>query len=92
MTQFDAALVRSNIRELRNDVAHDEPTPELMNEARTRIQTAALWSNNDTFLSQPLVQSVLKDLGEQTPERLLENLLTEVRRRLVEPTATKNVP
>ena len=83
LTKFDAALVRSNIRELRNDVAHDEPTPELMNEARTRMQTAALWSNNDTFLSQPLVQAVLKELGEQCPEQLCINFVSSVRERLL---------
>jgi hypothetical protein len=71
------------VKALRNDVAHNEPTPALMNDARTRMQKAALWSNSDTFLSQPLVGDVLKDLGERSPEQLLANLLTEVRRRLV---------
>lgn len=71
------------VKALRNDVAHNEPTPDLMNVARTRMQTAALWSNTDTFLSQPVVQAVLKELGEASPENLLANLLTEVRRRLV---------
>lgn len=84
LTKFDAAL-GSNIRELRNDVAHDEPTPELMDDARGRMQAAALWSNTDTFLSQPLAQGVLSELGESEPGKLLENLLAEVRRRLVAP-------
>jgi len=44
---------------------------------------AALWSNTDTFLSQPLVQAVLKELDEASPENLLNSLLAEVRRRLV---------
>ncbi len=83
LTKFDTALGRTNIRELRNDVAHDEPTPELMNEARTRMQTAALWSNNDTFLSQPLVQAVLKELGEQCPDQLCINFVSAVRERLL---------
>jgi len=82
LTEFDNAL-RSNIRELRNDVAHDEPTANLMNDARCRMQTATLWSKPDTFLSQSLVQTVLKELGEQAPEKLLATLLAEVRRRLV---------
>ena len=82
LRKFDVALGRC-IRELRNDIAHNEPTPDLMNDARTRMRTAALWSNNDTFLSQPLVQAVLKELGEASPDNLLANLLTEVRRRLV---------
>lgn len=71
------------VKDLRNDVAHNEPTPELMNEARTRMQTAALWSNNDTFLSQPLVQTVLKELGEQCPEQLCINFVSTVRERLL---------
>lgn len=91
LTKFDLAL-GSSIRELRNDIAHDEPTPTLMKDARSRMQTAGLWSNAETFLSQPLVEAVLKELDEQTPGRLLEDLLTEVRRRLVEPTRTRNEP
>lgn len=82
LTKFDAAI-GSSIRELRNDIAHNEPTPDLMNDARTRMQTAALWSNTDMFLSQPLVKAVLKELGEASPENLLANLLAEIRRRLV---------
>ncbi|MCK9538299.1 hypothetical protein [Dokdonella sp.] len=84
LAKFDAAL-GSSIRELRNDVAHNEPTPDLMNEARIRMQAAALWSASGTFLSQPLVQAVLEDLGEANPERLLEDLLTDARGRLCAP-------
>jgi hypothetical protein len=82
LPKFDLAL-GSSIRELRNDIAHNEPTPELMNDARTRMHTAALWSSTDTFLSQALVQAVLRELGEASPENLLASLLVEVRRRLV---------
>lgn len=82
LTKFDVAL-GSSIRELRNDIAHNEPTPELLNDARTRMQTAALWSSTDTFLSQPLVQAVLRELGAASPKNLLVNLLAEIRRRLV---------
>ena len=71
------------VKALRNDVAHNEPTPDLMKDARCRMQTAVLWSKTDTFLSQPLVQAALKELGEQAPEKLLATLLDEVRRRLV---------
>jgi hypothetical protein len=73
------------VKALRNDVAHNEPTPMLMNDARTRMQNAVLWSNTDKFLSQPLIQNVLKELGVANPENLLTNLLAEVRRRLREP-------
>jgi len=82
LTKFDIAL-EGGIRELRNDVAHNEPTPDLMKDARYRMQTAVLWSGADTFLSQPIVQAVLEELGEQAPEKLLATLLAEVRRRLV---------
>jgi hypothetical protein len=82
LTKFDLAL-GSSIRELRNDIAHNEPTPDLMNDARTRMQKAALWSSTDTFLSQPLVQDVLKELGENSPESLLDCLLKQVRLQLV---------
>lgn len=70
-------------RDLRNDVAHNEPTPELMKDARRQMQEAELWSSSDTFLSQPLVQGVLQELGESDPSQLLNNLLAEVRRRLI---------
>jgi hypothetical protein len=82
LTRFNAAL-DNRIRELRNDIAHNEPTPALMNKARGRMQDAALWSNGDTFLSQPLVQAVLKELGEQCPEQLCANLVSTVRERLL---------
>jgi hypothetical protein len=83
LTNFDKEL-GSSIRELRNDIAHNEPTPELMNDARRRMQAAALWSGADTFLSQCLVQDVLKELGEPAPEALLGKLLSEVRSRLLQ--------
>lgn len=90
LTKFDTAL-GSSIRELRNDIAHNEPTPDLMNSARTRMQDASLWSNTDTFLSQPLVHAILRELGEASPEKLLVNLLAEVRRRLVAPARSAGV-
>ncbi len=83
LEKFEVELDR--IRDLRNDVAHNEPTPELMNDARARMQTAELWSQADTFLSQALVQAVLKELGESEPDTLLERLLSDVRRRLTDP-------
>lgn len=67
---------------LRNDVAHNEPTPALMNGARAHMRTAALWSVSDTFLNQALVSDVLKELGESEPGELLTRLLGEIRRRL----------
>jgi hypothetical protein len=72
------------VKGLRNDVAHNEPTPDLMNDARTRMQTAALWSNTDTFLSQSLVQNVLCELGESCPKALCTDLFANVRSRLLE--------
>lgn len=81
LEKFDHALGDS-IRELRNDFAHNEPTPELMASARSRMQSAALWSPTATFLSQPLVRAVLKDLGEAQPEALLSSLFTDLRGRL----------
>jgi len=81
LTTFDTTL-GSTIRELRNDIAHNEPTSALMAVARDRMRTAMLWSENDTFLSQPLVQDVLKDLGESCPEQLCINLVSTIRERL----------
>jgi hypothetical protein len=71
-----------NFYSLRNDVAHTEPTPALMEGARSRMQTAALWSDADTFLSQALAQNILKELGEPCPERLCNDLVSTVRERL----------
>jgi hypothetical protein len=82
LSRFWSAL-SDEIRSLRHDVAHNEPTTALMNDARRRMQVAALWSSTDTFLSQKLVQGVLGELGEPEPSKLLESLLAEVRRRLV---------
>jgi len=73
------------VKALRNDVAHNEPTPELMSDASRRMRSARLWSATDSFLSQPLVHGVLAELGETEPENLLASLLAEVRCRLVAP-------
>lgn len=74
--------LNDDVRNLRHDVAHNEPTSDLMKESRTRMQAAQLWSNTDTFLSQPLVQNVLKELGEPLPAQLCDDLLSTVRKRL----------
>ncbi len=75
--------VSKNIRELRNDVAHNEPTPGLMEDARRRMQDVSLWSSTDEFLTQPLVQGVLRELGTQDPASLCSDLLQRVRTRLL---------
>src|SRR5579875_306287 len=74
-----------NIRELRNKVAHNEPTPELMESAREKMQKAELWSGDEPpqFLKQPLVQGVLTELGVEEPHLLCERLLKTVRDRLL---------
>ena len=71
-----------NIKPLRNDVAHNEPTPELMAQARGEIVKQQLWSQEDRFLTQPLVQDVLQELGEPDPARLCDSLLSTVRNHL----------
>lgn len=73
----------SKVRQLRNDVAHNEPTPELMDGARRRMVDAQLWSKEGRFLVQLLTQNVLRDLGEQQPGALCDDLIATVRRRLV---------
>jgi hypothetical protein len=77
----------SKIRELRNDVAHNEPTPELMADSRQKMAYVKLWSNDGAqFLTQPLIQDVLNELGVTAPETLCEDLIKTVRSRLVQPT------
>lgn len=78
---FDAV---DKIKALRNDVAHNEPTPKLMDDARRRMTEASLWSKDGTFLTQPLVQNVLLELGEQNPGDLCTELISTVRTRLIE--------
>jgi len=84
LTAYFNALT-DDIRSLRNDVAHNEPTQELMQQAQNRMQGASLWSTNDppSFLSQSLVQNVLHKLGEQNPETLHTKLIEDIRSRLL---------
>lgn len=89
---FEVKLSTKKIRFLRNDVVHNEPTPKLMDEAREKMQNAELWSDEDTFLSQSLVQDVLRELGECEPQRLLDDLLDDVRHRLVRHDCTQAAP
>jgi hypothetical protein len=73
----------NKVRDLRNDVAHNEPTPSLMNDARERMLKAGLWAERGQFLAQEIVQSVLKELGVVDPSRLCDDLIQIVRDRLL---------
>lgn len=81
LVAFEKAL-GGEVRALRNDVAHNEPTPELMDHARRTLAAASLWSAEGTFLTQPLVQDVLKELGEERPGHLCDRLISTVAGRL----------
>jgi hypothetical protein len=72
----------SAVRELRNDVAHTEPTPGLMDDARHRMEDALLWSTSGAFLVQPLVNDVLRDLGYEGAGSICTDLLKSVSSRL----------
>ncbi len=54
-----------------------------MDHARRRMEDAQLWSTNGTFLTQPLVQNVLRDLGKNEPARLCTDLMKAIRARLL---------
>lgn len=75
------------IRNLRNDVAHNEPTQALMGQAAAKMSAAKLWSSTapQSFLSQTLVKDVLSELGFDKPEYLLSGLLEEIRCKLLKP-------
>ena len=73
----------TRIRPLRDAIVHKLPSPKLIGQARVRMQDANLWSKNDRLLTQPLVQSVLKGLGQANPEPLPEKLIETVRTRLL---------
>lgn len=77
----------SKVRDLRNDVAHNEPTPDLMNEARRRMQEVGLWSPSDSFLDQAMVRDEMADYGLDSPEALYATLIGEVQSRLLAPGA-----
>lgn len=82
LVALDKAL-KQEIRELRNDVAHNEPTPELMNDARKRMTDVGLWSKDSQFLTQKIVQEVLEELSVKDPSNLYDNLIEQVRDALV---------
>jgi hypothetical protein len=90
LTKLGQALA-GDIRELRNDVAHNEPTPRLMDDARRRMREASLWSPTNGFLSQPLVQAVLHELGESHPEERCTELLAGVRSRLLDASHSRRI-
>lgn len=83
LTTF-AKAIAGEIRELRNDIAHSEPTPALIDDARDLMVESGLWSPGGTFVTQPIVQDVLRELGEGALGHPVDDLLAEVRRRLVE--------
>jgi hypothetical protein len=71
------------VRDLRNDVAHNEPTPQRMAEARHKMVAAKLWSKEDSFVTQALVRDVLQELGVEQADQLSCSLLSTVRRQLL---------
>jgi hypothetical protein len=75
--------ITDDVRNLRNDVAHNEPTPSLMNEASAKMRAAGLWSHTGTFLTQTLVRNALIELGVREPQQLVAELLNAARERLV---------
>lgn len=81
----------SKVRDLRNDVAHNEPTPAIMSEARSQMVAAGLWSPQDTFLTQPLVANEMADYGLERPNTLANDLIDTVRARLVDRPPTGRV-
>lgn len=76
--------ISRHVRDLRNDVAHNEPTPALMDDARRRMIAADLWSadNPPRFLSRGVIEEVLAELGARVS---CAELLYTVRRRLLKP-------
>ncbi|MGE3776206.1 MAG: hypothetical protein AB7F89_03400 [Pirellulaceae bacterium] len=82
LVAFDSAL-GGDIRALRNDVAHNEPTPSLMAEARGKMIAAGLWSDENKFLTQQLVKDVLDELEVQQADQLCNDLLSSVRAQLL---------
>ncbi len=76
----------SKVRDLRNDVAHNSPTPELMAMARERMENAGLWAKSpgsSWFLGQPVIAAEMEDYGLEEPGRLCADLIAEVRTRLL---------
>jgi hypothetical protein len=71
-----------DIRQLRHDVVHNEPTEALMADAERQMVAAGLWSTKKTFLDQPLVRDALKELGVSKPSSLHESLIKAVGLRL----------
>ncbi len=77
--------VISQIRELRNDVAHNEPTPKLMEDAQKIMVEKGFWSSDASrwrFLKQPLVKEVLEEFEVDDPEKLCDSLIDQVTDRL----------
>ncbi|HMU41513.1 MAG TPA: hypothetical protein PKE31_21070 [Pseudomonadota bacterium] len=83
LQEFGKAI--SAIRKLRNDVAHNVPTPKKMEQAKKDMCKAKLWSSDTPpqFLKQQLVSAVLEELQVETPQNLCEELVSEVERRLL---------
>ncbi len=74
------------VRELRNDVAHNTPTRELMANAHRRMEEAGLWARPPSlprFLGQSLIAAEMADYGVNKPQTLADDLIAEVRARLL---------
>jgi hypothetical protein len=74
------------VLDLRNKVAHGEPTREVVAEMQSTMRDKALWSCDDRFLCQPLIREVLAELKVEEPDTLCEKLIGEVRSRILSST------
>ena len=83
LTEFWNGLT-ADVKDLRNDVSHNEPTAQLIETAQERMVEAGFWSAKNQFLAQERTRNVLIELGVETPEHLCDNLLATVRSRLVD--------
>lgn len=81
-------LPNSSIRDLRNDVVHNEPTPEKIKEANQRMVAATLWQPEGVkmrFLSVDIVTKVLQELDITDLSAEFNNLLDDISKRLLAP-------
>lgn len=82
LTKFGITL-SDEVRNLRHDVAHNEPTPSLMAKSIDTLRQAGIWSKDKQFLTQPLTRGVLQEIGIENPGVLCDELIKEVRDRLL---------
>lgn len=77
------APMTEDVQSARNNTAHSEPDRDQLRAATATFRDLGLWTEDDHFLSSPLISAALREINVDEPESLFDRLIDAVRERLL---------